>query len=70
MHPFTAAYLTRRVPTYPTRWLLKHLVRVRLESDPNQPPLSFRFEDPATGEDLTERFAIFQNGQHPEKIPA
>jgi len=58
------------VPTYPTRWLLKHLVRVRLESDPNQPPLSFRFEDPATGEDLTERFTIFQNGQHPEKIPA
>ncbi len=70
VHPFTAAYLTRRVPTYPTRWLLKHLVRVRLEPDPNQPPLSFRFEDPATGEDLTERFAIFQNGQHPEKIPA
>lgn len=68
VHPFTAAYLTRRVPTYPTRWLLKHLVRVRLEPDPNQPPLSFRFEDPTTGEDLTERFAISSNGQHSEKV--
>ncbi len=70
VHPFTAAYLTRRLPTYPTRWLLKHLVRVRLESDPNQPPLSFRFEDPATGEDLTEQFMLPQNGQHPEQIPS
>ncbi|SHK60340.1 Rne/Rng family ribonuclease [Rhodothermus profundi] len=70
VHPFTAAYLTRRVPAYPTRWLLKHLVRVRLESDPHLPPLSFRFEDPATGEDLTDRFMIPQNGQLSENVPS
>jgi len=69
VHPFTAAYLTHRIPPYPARWLVKHLIRVRLEADPTLPPLSFRFVDPATGEDITDRFALAQNGQATSFVP-
>lgn len=41
VHPFTAAFLRRPVPTYPTRWFMEHLVRVHLEPDPEVEPLSF-----------------------------
>lgn len=58
IHPFTAAYLTRKVPTYPTRWFMKHLIRIRLEVDPKVDPLSFQFQDSRTGDDLTERMAL------------
>ena len=55
VHPFTAAYLNRKVPTYPTRWFIRHLVRVRLESNDQVPPSTFRFFDTRTGEALTDR---------------
>jgi len=55
VHPFTAAYLNRRVPTQPTRWFMKHLVRVRVEPDAEMRPMGFRFMDPRSGEDITDR---------------
>ncbi|MEX0820981.1 MAG: Rne/Rng family ribonuclease [Rhodothermales bacterium] len=58
VHPFTAAYLNRKVPNHPTRWFMKHLVRVRLETDDTVSPLSFRFADSRSGEDLTEKVAL------------
>jgi ribonuclease G len=53
VHPFTAAFLQRPVPTYPTRWFMDHLVRVHLEPDEDLDPLAFRVVD-TQGELLTE----------------
>jgi ribonuclease G len=53
VHPFTAAFLRRPVPTYPTRWFMNHLVRVHLEPDDSLEPLSFRAVD-ERGQVLTE----------------
>jgi Rne/Rng family ribonuclease len=58
VHPFTAAYLNRKVPNYTTRWFMKHLFRVRLEIDEKMSPMSFRFLDPRTGEDITSSFEV------------
>ena len=58
VHPFTAAYLNRKVPNHPTRWFMKHLVRVRLETDDTVPPLSYRFVDSRSGEDLTDKVSV------------
>jgi len=52
VHPFTAAYLRRPVPSYPTRWFMDHLVRVHLDPDDSVPPLSFEVEDRPSGERL------------------
>jgi len=52
VHPFTAAFLRRPVPTYPTRWFMDHLVRVHLEPDPDLEPSAFRIVD-KQGETLT-----------------
>ena len=57
VHPFTAAYLNRPLPTYATRWFMRHLVRVRVEADDDLAPLDFRFVEAATGADITERRA-------------
>lgn len=57
VHPFTAAYLNRRVPTQPTRWFMKHLVRVRVEVDDKMRPMAYRFMDPRSGENITDRFS-------------
>ena len=54
VHPFTAAFLNRRVPNHPTRWFMKHLVRVRVETDETLDPLVYRFFDARSGEDVTE----------------
>jgi ribonuclease G len=53
LHPFTAAFLQRPVPTYPTRWFMNHLVRVHLEPDDDLEPLSFRILS-ARGEVLSD----------------
>ncbi|PSQ97081.1 MAG: ribonuclease E/G [Bacteroidetes bacterium SW_9_63_38] len=53
LHPFTAAFLQRPVPTYPTRWFMDHLVRVHLEPDDELEPLAFRVVN-EQGEVLTE----------------
>ena len=52
VHPFTAAFLRRPVPAYPTRWFMDHLVRVHLEADDGVPPLSFEIEHTRSGETL------------------
>ncbi len=57
VHPFTAAFLNRPVPSYPTRWFMDHLVRVHLETDDRLPPLGFRIEDTRSGETLAEERA-------------
>jgi ribonuclease G len=46
VHPFTAAYLTRPVPSYPTRWFMDYLVRVHLETDSSLSPLAYRVVAP------------------------
>ena len=53
VHPFTAAFLNRRVPNHPTRWFMKHLVRVRVETDETLDPLAYRFFDARSGDDVT-----------------
>jgi ribonuclease G len=45
VHPFTAAFLQRPVPSYPTRWFMDHLVRVHLEPDDDLEPMTFRVVD-------------------------
>ena len=62
VHPFTAAYLNRKVPNHPTRWFMKHLIRIRLETDESVPPLSFRFVDSRTGEDLMGKVSVPTEG--------
>ncbi len=52
VHPFTAAFLTRNVPSLITRWTLKYRVRLRLETDGNIHPVEFKFQDSKTGKDL------------------
>jgi ribonuclease G len=54
VHPFVAAFLRRPVPTYPTRWFMEHLVRVRLEDDADVPPHTFHVADAQSGEPLPE----------------
>ena len=53
VHTFTAAFLQRPVPTYPTRWFMNHLVRVHLEPDDALEPMTFRVVD-SQGEVLSE----------------
>jgi ribonuclease G len=54
VHPFLAAYLTRAVPSYPTRWFMDHFVRVHLDVDESVSPLSFAIDAPDTGATLVE----------------
>lgn len=42
VHPFTAAYLNRKLPSIPTRWWLKHFVRVRVNQDPSLEPTAWK----------------------------
>jgi len=58
VHPFTAAYLNRKVPNHPTRWFMKHLIRVRLEIDDAVLPQSYRFVDARSGEDMTDKIEL------------
>jgi ribonuclease G len=54
VHPFTAAYLHRPVPSYQTEWFMKYYVRVHIESDPSMSPLDYRFVDTRSGAVLDE----------------
>ena len=58
VHPFTAAYLNRKVPNHPTRWFMKHLIRVRLEIDDAVLPQYYRFVDARSGEDMTDKIEL------------
>lgn len=55
VHPFTAAFLNRSVPSHPTRWFMNHLVRVHIEPDEALSPLAYRFVNPRTGEAIQQR---------------
>ena len=55
VHPFTAAYLHRPVPSYPTQWFMEHLVRVHLDTDAGLSPLSYHVVDTRTGQSLVQR---------------
>jgi ribonuclease G len=57
VHPFTAAFLNRSVPSHPTRWFMNHLVRVHIEPDETLSPLSYRFVNPRTGQALHQERA-------------
>jgi len=54
VHPFTAAYLNRKIPNQATRWWLKHGLRIRLEADKKVHPMRFRFIDLHSGADVTD----------------
>ena len=54
VHPFTAAFLHRPVPSYQTEWFMKYYVRVHIESDPSMSPLDFRFVDTRSGAVLND----------------
>ncbi|MFW5972381.1 MAG: Rne/Rng family ribonuclease [Bacteroidota bacterium] len=53
VHPFVASHLLRRMPTLPTRWFMRYLVRVRIVPDASVVPFKFLFIDPRSGNDLT-----------------
>jgi len=57
VHPFTAAFLNRSVPSHPTRWFMNHLVRVHIEPDETLSPLAYRFVNPRTGQALHQERA-------------
>ena len=57
VHPFTAAFLSRSVPSHPTRWFMNHLVRVHIEPDETLSPLAYRFVNPRTGQALQQQRA-------------
>jgi len=54
VHPFTAAFLHRPVPSYQTEWFMKYYVRVHIESDASMSPLDFRFVDARSGAVLND----------------
>lgn len=53
VHPFTAAYFNKRIPNQATRWFMKHLVRIRVDTQADMDPLSFRVYDVKSGDELT-----------------
>jgi len=54
VHPFTAAFLHRPVPSYQTEWFMKYYVRVHIESDASMSPLDYRFVDTRSGAVIDE----------------
>ena len=65
VHPFTAAYLNRKIPTQPTRWSLKYRLRIRVEPDKKIPPTSYRFIDLRSGKDVTDLNSNPENNHQP-----
>jgi ribonuclease G len=53
VHPLTAAYLLRGLPTLPTRWFMRYLVRVRIVPDKTVSPFAYLCIDPRNGNDIT-----------------
>ena len=53
IHPFAAAFLNQKIPTYPIRWFMKYFIRVRFVIDEQLDPLEFRFVDPSTGKNIS-----------------
>ncbi len=53
VHPYVASYLLRKLPTLPTRWFMRYLVRVRIVPDSSVTPFRFLMLDPRSGNDIT-----------------
>lgn len=53
VHPLMASYLMRKVPSLPTRWLMRYFVRIRIVPDATISPFKFLFIDPSNGNDLS-----------------
>ncbi|GAB5519968.1 MAG: hypothetical protein RhofKO_22190 [Rhodothermales bacterium] len=70
LHPFTATYLRARMPSQSTRWFMKHLIRVRLETEDSMHPMDYAFID-TEGKDITrppaEKPAAKQNESEKEE---
>ena len=54
VHPFTAAFLHRPVPSYQTEWFMKYYVRIHIEPDASMSPLDYRFVDARSGAVLND----------------
>ncbi len=55
VHPFAKSYLGRGVAKATLKWFWKYRIRVGVETDAEQNPLSFRFFDAESGNELTRR---------------
>lgn len=55
VHPFAKTYLGKGVTSATLRWYWKYRLRIRIETNPDQNPMSFRFFDAESGEELTRR---------------
>ena len=58
VHPFTAAFLNRPVPSYTTQWFMDHLVRVHIKPNEDLSPLTYRFVDRYSGEPMKEHTLV------------
>ena len=52
VHPFTAAFLSKGLPSRIRRWAMKYRVRIRVDADTDMPPMTFELQDPETGDRL------------------
>ena len=60
VHPFLAAYLKNGLlMTQIMRWRFQQKNKVRVIADEKVDPVRFRFDDPATGENITEQFRYY-----------
>ncbi len=62
-HPFTAAWLKKKVAGIRLGFWLKPSLRVRLKTDGRMSPYAFRITDTRSGEDLTRRVAPPKRGR-------
>ena len=57
-HPFTAAWLRRKIAGIRFGFFLKHSLPVRLKTDGTMSPYAFRITDTRSGEDLTRKVPL------------
>ncbi len=57
-HPFTAAWLKRKITGIRVGFFLKHSLSVRLKTDGKISPYAFRITDTRSGEDLTRKIPL------------
>ena len=62
-HPFTAAWLKKKVAGIRLGFWLKPSLRVRLKTDGRMSPYAFRITDTRSKEDLTRRVAPPKRGR-------
>ena len=62
-HPFTAAWLRRKIPSLRIGIFLKHSLPVRLKTDGKMSPYAFRITDTRSDEDLTRKISLPRTGR-------